>query len=309
MALETHPYGKTGEEVTVVGLGGGGLYKHSFAEGVATVRRALELGVTYFDTSPEYGGGMSHAILRDALDGRSEKYLLATKMSIGAPSRARSHDALRAQLDETLRLLARDAVDTLQVHHVDKHSWWTDTPPRQSDVPLDPDYDFAGAPVMEVLRDAKVEGLCRFIGITQNSFEGVARVLRNVGTYIQTYLGTEAAMTVATGYPLRMLADKEGTARIMQFCEVMANRLAARLAGISAEVILDFLAGEGLSKIEIDPVSSITFEEDVAGWTGYTDHLSINELQMCCDLAIAAFDRFGVTSHSQTPYLGAAETP
>ena len=105
-------------------------------------------------------------------------------------------------------------------------------------------------------------------------------------------------MVLATGYPLRMLADEEGTARIMQFCEVMADRLAARLAGISAEVILDFLAGEGLSKIEIEPVSSITFEEDVAGWTGYTDHLSINELQMCCDLAIAAFERFPLASHT-----------
>ena len=105
-------------------------------------------------------------------------------------------------------------------------------------------------------------------------------------------------MTVATGYPLRMLADEEGTARIVQFCETMADRLAARLSGISAEVILNFLAGEGLSKIEIEPVSSITFEEGVAGWTGYTDHLSINALQMCCDLAISAFDRFGMTTHS-----------
>ena len=40
-------------------------------------------------------------------------------------------------------------------------------------------------------------------------------------------------MNEATGYPLRMLADEEGTARIMQFCEAMADRLAARLAGIS----------------------------------------------------------------------------
>ena len=69
MALEKRPYGQTGDRVTVIGLGGAGLYKHSFTEGVATVQRALELGVTYYDTSPEYGGGMSQAILGDAPEG------------------------------------------------------------------------------------------------------------------------------------------------------------------------------------------------------------------------------------------------
>ena len=181
MALETRPYGNTGEEVTVIGLGGARLYRESFTEGVATVRRALELGVTYFDTSPGYGPGMSQAILGDALAGRSEKYMLATKLGyLGTPARFRSYDALRAQLDENLRVLLRESVDTLHIHHVDRHPWWTDTLPGEQDAPLDPDYDFAGAPVMEVLRDAKAEGLCRFIGLSQNYFDGIAHILGQV---------------------------------------------------------------------------------------------------------------------------------
>ena len=181
MTIETRPYGQTGDEVTVIGLGGGGLYKLSFTEGVATVRRALELGVTYFDTSPEYGGGMSQAILGDALEGRLEKYLLATKLGrLGTPARYRSYDAVRAQLDENLRLLGRNSVDVLQIHHVDMPVWWTDTPPPEERTRLDPDYDFAGAPVMQVLRGAKEEGLCRYIGPTENSFEAVARILPTV---------------------------------------------------------------------------------------------------------------------------------
>lgn len=52
---------------SVIGLGEACLFKHSFADGVATVDRVLELGVTYFDTSPFYGEGMSQAILGDAL--------------------------------------------------------------------------------------------------------------------------------------------------------------------------------------------------------------------------------------------------
>jgi predicted aldo/keto reductase-like oxidoreductase len=73
--IESRPYGSTGERVTILGLGCGALAKHSFAQGVATVRRALELGITYFDTSPFYCDGASQAILGETLDGRSEKYL------------------------------------------------------------------------------------------------------------------------------------------------------------------------------------------------------------------------------------------
>ena len=106
---------------------------------------------------------------------------MATKLGrLGTPARYRSYDAMRAQLDENLRLLGRDSVDTLQIHHVNMHFWWTDTPPPGEGIPLNPDYDFQGAPVMQVLRDAREEGLCRFIGPTENSFEAVAHVLRNV---------------------------------------------------------------------------------------------------------------------------------
>lgn len=181
MPLEKRPYGQTGEEVTVIGLGGAGLYNHSFAEGVATVHRALDLGVTYFDTAPHYCGGMSQAIFGDALRDRSEEYLFAAKIGmLPSTPRFRSYDALRAQLDENLRLLQRNSVDVLQAHDVDAHRWWTDSPPEDRERPLDPDYDFVGAPGMRVLRDAKAEGLCRFIGITGGRFAGVARVLGNV---------------------------------------------------------------------------------------------------------------------------------
>ena len=182
MALERRAYGHRGDKATVIGLGGVFLNKHSFSDGVATVRHALELGVTYFDTSPGYGRGMSQAILGEALDGRSEKYMLATKIGyMRSPARFRSYDALRAQLDENLRLLRRDHVDTLQVHESDQHTWWTDSPPSpERRDPLDPNYDYAGAPVMDVLRDVKEEDLCRFLGITGNTADGVARIASNV---------------------------------------------------------------------------------------------------------------------------------
>ena len=181
MALETRPYGNTGDRVTVIGLGGTSLNKHSFNDGVATVHRALELGVTYFETSPGYASGMNQATLGYALEGRPEEYLVATKLGyMRAATRFRSYDALRAQLDEGLRLLRRDSVDAVKVHESDHHVWWTDSPPPPERRPLDPSYDFAGAPVMQVLRDIKEEGLCRFVGVTGNTADGVGLVASKV---------------------------------------------------------------------------------------------------------------------------------
>ncbi len=179
--METRPFGSTGERVSVIGLGGAGLPQHSFADGVATVRRALELGVTYFDTSPFYGRGMSQAIYGEALEGRTEPHLLATKLGhLARPERFRSAEALHAQLEGNLRLLRRDRVDVLQVHEADWHVWWSDDESAERRIDPDRDYDFAGAPVMRVLRDARADGLCRFTGVTGNSAGRVGRVLADL---------------------------------------------------------------------------------------------------------------------------------
>ena len=179
--LEQRIYGSTGEKVSVIGLGGACLNKGSFGDGVATVQRALELGINYFDTSPFYGKGVSQAILGEALKGRSEKYLLATKVGhLAKPARFRSPDALRTQLEENLRLLRRESVDVLQVHDADMHPWWSDDASQERRIQDDIEYDFVNAPIMQILQEAKAEGRCRFIGITGNNADKVARVLRHL---------------------------------------------------------------------------------------------------------------------------------
>jgi L-galactose dehydrogenase len=179
--LERRPYGSTGQEVTVIGLGGGSLAKHSLDEGVATVRRALELGINYFDTSPAYGAGASQVIVGKALEGRTEPYILATKLGyLATPREFRSPDALRAQLWENLRALRRNQVDVLQVHIAELACWWKDDAEPGELLSTDQRYDFDGAPVMQVLREAREQGLCRFIGITADKADELAHVLRDV---------------------------------------------------------------------------------------------------------------------------------
>ena len=65
------------------------------------------------------------------------------------------------------------------MHESDWEQWWTGTP-QEKEAPIDPDWDFVGSPVMDVLRDVKEEGLCRYIGITGNNAERVSAVLQNV---------------------------------------------------------------------------------------------------------------------------------
>jgi aryl-alcohol dehydrogenase-like predicted oxidoreductase len=185
--LATTTLGNTDLVTTTFGLGCGPIAKRSFATGVATVQRALELGVRYFDTSPLYGKGVSQAIVGTALLDRDEDFLLATKLGhYTTLSHFRSVDAIRAQLDENLRLLRRDRVNVLQIHEADWHRWWSDEP--CDDYPLQDgvDYNFPDAPVMRVLAEAKEQGRCDAIGITGNTAAGTARVLQHVD--VDTYL-------------------------------------------------------------------------------------------------------------------------
>ena len=78
--MEHRPYGQTGKKASIIGLGGAYLTASSFADGVATVHKALDLGITYFDTSPMYCSGVSQAVLGEGLKDKKDGYLLATKL-------------------------------------------------------------------------------------------------------------------------------------------------------------------------------------------------------------------------------------
>jgi aryl-alcohol dehydrogenase-like predicted oxidoreductase len=185
--MEHRPYGKTGEKTSILGLGGAYLSASSFADGVATVHKTLDLGVTYFDTSPMYCRGLSQAVLGEALKDKKDGYLLATKLGYFAnPSRYHGPEALQTQFEENLRLLRRDYVDTLQLHEADSHHWWSTDPSIKGRLSPEIDYSFNDALALETLRQLKTEGRCRFIGISGNTEENMSRVLKHVD--VDTFL-------------------------------------------------------------------------------------------------------------------------
>ena len=83
------------------------------SEGIRTVRRALDLGLTLIDTAEAYGEGRNEEMVGRALAGRRDEAVLATKSSRGAP------DYLAAHADASLRRLGVDHIDVYYLHRVD----------------------------------------------------------------------------------------------------------------------------------------------------------------------------------------------
>ena len=117
--MEYRPLGNTGLTVSAVGLGGNvfGPPRQELASSIATVHRALELGVNFIDTAYIYNDGRSEEYLGKALAGRRDEVLLATKCNLlnladGETVAAR----IRAHCETSLRRLDTDYVDLLQLH-------------------------------------------------------------------------------------------------------------------------------------------------------------------------------------------------
>jgi aryl-alcohol dehydrogenase-like predicted oxidoreductase len=82
-------------------------------EGVRTINRALDLGMTLVDTAEAYGRGVNEALVGRAIAGRRDDVVLATKASRGSP------DYLAEAIDRSLGHLGVDHVDLYYLHRVD----------------------------------------------------------------------------------------------------------------------------------------------------------------------------------------------
>jgi len=130
--MQKRKLGTSGLEVSALGLGCMGM---SFAygtpeerderESIATIHRALELGVTFFDTAEAYGPYANEELLARALQGKRDRVILATKFGFtfgekGALAGVDSRPVhIREAVEGSLRRLKTDTIDLLYQHRVD----------------------------------------------------------------------------------------------------------------------------------------------------------------------------------------------
>lgn len=123
--MQTRPLGKTGVDVSILGLGTASLGNVfgaiDEAEGERAVRTALDLGVNLIDSSPYYGHTRSETVLGRALRGVDrDRYVLATKVGrYGLDDFDFSPDRIRTSLDESLGRLGVERIDLLQLHDIE----------------------------------------------------------------------------------------------------------------------------------------------------------------------------------------------
>ncbi|RFU22667.1 aldo/keto reductase [Geodermatophilus marinus] len=121
--MEQRPLGRTGADVSVVGLGtwqlGGDWGDVDDATAAEVLDAALDAGVTLLDTADVYGDGRSEQRIRKALAPRAERPFVATKAGRRAdPFEAAQYtpDNLRAWVDRSRRNLGVDTLDLVQLH-------------------------------------------------------------------------------------------------------------------------------------------------------------------------------------------------
>lgn len=121
--MEQRALGRTGLTVSALGFGcgsvGGLMVRGDADDQQRAVARALDAGISYFDTAPSYGNGRSEENLGRVLTelGAHGRVAVGTKVRLSAEERGDPIPAIRRSLEESLRRLGREYVDLLQLHN------------------------------------------------------------------------------------------------------------------------------------------------------------------------------------------------
>jgi aryl-alcohol dehydrogenase-like predicted oxidoreductase len=160
--MKKRKLGNNGPEVSEIGLGCMGM---SFGYGVIAdktesvhlIRKAVELGVTFFDTAEVYGPYINEELVGEALEPFKGQVLIATKFgfNIGGEGLDSSPDRIRKVAEASLKRLRIDCIDLFYQHRVDPH------------VPVE---DVAGT-VKDLIREGKV----KYFGLSEAGVKTIRR--------------------------------------------------------------------------------------------------------------------------------------
>lgn len=155
--MQRRPLGNTGLMVSALGYGcgnvGGLMVRGTHEDQVAAVKRALDAGITYFDTAPSYGNGLSETNLGRVINelGAWDKIEIGTKLRVDPGEDPLT--AVRKSMTESLQRLNADHVDLVQLHNRIGSAESAVSPGRL-------------VAIVEAMRTVQREGLARNIGFT-----------------------------------------------------------------------------------------------------------------------------------------------
>lgn len=161
--MKTRKLGNTNLEFTTIGFGawaiGGGDWQYSWGaqddkESIASIHKALDIGINWIDTAAVYGLGHSEEIVGKAVKGLSKKPIIATKCSLCWGTDRKIYNSLkkesiRKEVDASLKRLQLDVIDLYQIH-------WPNP---------EPEIEEGWTTLAELVKEGKV----RYIGVSNFS--------------------------------------------------------------------------------------------------------------------------------------------
>jgi aryl-alcohol dehydrogenase-like predicted oxidoreductase len=147
--IPRRPFGKSGETVSILGLGGWHLgVPKTEHDAVRLVHEAIDAGINFLDNAWDYNDGVSESRMGTAIADRRDRVFLMTKLC----THGRDARTAMRQLEDSLRRLRTDHLDLWQIHEVA----FDDEPRRH----------FAKGGAVEALDRARQQGKVRFVGFT-----------------------------------------------------------------------------------------------------------------------------------------------
>jgi aryl-alcohol dehydrogenase-like predicted oxidoreductase len=244
MEIQKRRLGKTGVDVTLMGLGGEGLLR-TFGyddEAYALINRALDLGMNYFESARAYSGSESY--YGKALRERRKEIFLTSK------SHARDRKGALAHLQETLKNMKTDHLDLWQVH----------------DVRTDDDIKeiFGPKGAIEAFAEAKQKGLTRFIGVTGHHDPEILKKCISLFDFDTVLLPVNPAEPHYKSFPDEVIPFAKQKSMGIIGMKVYFRGFAARIPRFqSMEPFLHFALSQPVSTVVIGCDSVEQLEENV----------------------------------------------
>ena len=201
--MKSRALGRTGLKVSPLGFGcgsvGGLLVRGEYPEMRQAVARALELGLTYFDTASLYGDGQSEVNLGAVLRELGASAIVGTKVRLKPPDLSRLETAITESVEASLRRLGQERVDLIQLHN---------------QLVLRSDPDWAGMTpqhfpaVLRAFEALERQGKVRFWGITGlGETDTLHQVIGSGGFHtvqvVYNLLNPSAGRQVPSGFPFQ----------------------------------------------------------------------------------------------------------